>query len=210
VISLAQVWEEIERVIPRKELTAALEQLGELVPDDDGDEDAEWRTELIKRYGSVTGFLGLLAQIQLGAVLEQLHRGLRRREIYAVGADGWGDPRARLLDGEQWENAQPKVLKALDLPSDPDLQLRALSITLDDAYRQVGVELAANDTAVVEKGKLGLERLGPARDPPELEIVRGDVARMMPRVDLPGSCWRSSPGPVPLTASAHAAQGPRS
>jgi hypothetical protein len=184
VISLAQVWEEIERVIPRKELTAALEQLGELVPDDDGDEDAEWRTELIKRYGSVTGFLGLLAQIQLGAVLEQLHRGLRRREIYAVGADGWGDPRARLLDGEQWENAQPKVLKALDLPSDPDLQLRALSITLDDAYRQVAGELSRN-AGVVEKGRLRLERLGPAPDPPELEIVRGEIARMMPRVDFP-------------------------
>jgi hypothetical protein len=67
VISLAQAWEEIERVIPREELTAAVEQLGELVPDDDGD-DAEWRQELVKRYGSVTGFLGLLAQIQLGAV----------------------------------------------------------------------------------------------------------------------------------------------
>jgi hypothetical protein len=26
--------------------------------------------------------------------LEQLHRGLRRREIYAVDADRWGDPRA--------------------------------------------------------------------------------------------------------------------
>ena len=244
VISLAQAWEEIERVIPREELTAALEQLGELVPDDDGDDDAEWRQELIKRYGSVTGFLGLLAQIQLGAVdgrqpvlaavhrlpglvgrrrvladeldqtlvtgswrrlvlanpelpaeladhrayvfcvLEQLHRGLRRREIYAVGADRWGDPRARLLDGERWENAQPKVLKALDLPSDPDEQLRALSITLDDAYREVAGELSRN-AGVVEKGKLRLERLGPAPDPPELEIVRGEIARMMPRVDFP-------------------------
>jgi hypothetical protein len=38
------------------------------VPDEDGDDDAEWRAELIKRYGSITGFLGLLAQIQLGAV----------------------------------------------------------------------------------------------------------------------------------------------
>jgi hypothetical protein len=38
------------------------------VPDEDGDDDAEWRQELVKRYGSVTGFLGLLAQIQLGAV----------------------------------------------------------------------------------------------------------------------------------------------
>lgn len=73
----------------------------------------------------------------------------------------------------------------MTFPSDPDLQLRALSITLDDAYRQVGVKLEGNDAAVVEKGKLGLERLGPAPDPPELEIVRGDVARIMPRVDFP-------------------------
>jgi hypothetical protein len=36
-------------------------------------------------------------------VLEELHRGLRRREIYAERADRcWGDPRARLLDGERW------------------------------------------------------------------------------------------------------------
>ena len=68
MVSLAQAWEEIERVIPREELTAAVEQLGELVPDDDGDDDAERRRELVKRYGSVTGSLGLLAQVQLGAV----------------------------------------------------------------------------------------------------------------------------------------------
>jgi Tn3 transposase DDE domain len=117
-------------------------------------------------------------------VLEQLYRGLRRREIYAVGTDRWGDPRARLLDGERWETARPKVLKALDLPPDPDVQLRALSGTLDDPHRQVAVELSRN-AGVVEKGKLRLERLGPAPDPPELEIVRGEIAQMMPRVDFP-------------------------
>jgi hypothetical protein len=75
-------------------------------------------------------------------VLEALHRGLRRREIYAVGADRWGDPRARLLDGERWESARPRVLEALGLPAEPDAHLQALSVTLDDAYRQVAAELA--------------------------------------------------------------------
>ena len=51
------------------------------------------------------------------------------------------------------ESAQRRVLKALDLPSDPDAQLRALSITLDDAYRQVAGDLTGN-ASVVEKGKL--------------------------------------------------------
>ena len=177
-VSLAQAWARIERTVSRGELTVALEELDKLIPDDgDGDNDAEWRAELIKRYGTVTGFLGLLARLELGAVeartpvlaavrslpalvhrkkvfsneldatlitgswrrlvfanpelpagvadhraytfcvLEQLHRGLRHREIYACGGDRWGDPRARLLDGERWESAKPRVLKALDLPA---------------------------------------------------------------------------------------------
>ena len=214
-VSLAHAWDQIERVIPRSELTVALEQLDKLIPGpDDGDNDAEWRAELVKRYGSVTGFLGLLARLELGAVdarasllaavkslpalvgrrrvapeeldgtlvmgswrrlvfanpelpagvadhrayifcvLEALHRGLRRREVYADGADRWGDPRARLLDGERWESAKPRVLKALDLPAEPDAHLEALSITLDDAYRQVASELAAaNGQAVIEEGR---------------------------------------------------------
>ena len=69
-------------------------------------------------------------------------------------------------------------------PSDPDVQLRTLSLTLDDAYRQVAGELSRN-TGVVEKGKLRLERLGPAPEPPQLEMVRGEIARMIPRVDFP-------------------------
>jgi hypothetical protein len=246
-LSLSEAWDQIEQVIPRSELTVALEQLEKLLPDqDDGDDDAEWRAELVKRYGSVTGFLGLLAQLELGAVdvrapvldavrrlpeligrrrvsaeeldrtlasgswqrlvfsnpglpagvadhrayvfcvLEALHRGLRRREIYAVGADRWGDPHARLLDGERWENARPRVLEALDLPAEPDPHLQALSITLDDAYRQVAAELAeGNGQAVIENGRIRLERLGPAPETPGLAHERGEMTRMMPRVDLP-------------------------
>lgn len=68
-VSLAQAWDEIERVIARGELRVALDQLEQLAPDrDDGDPDAEWRAELVKRYGSVTGFLGLLARLELGAI----------------------------------------------------------------------------------------------------------------------------------------------
>ena len=34
-------------------------------------------------------------------------------------------------------------------------------------------------------GELRLERLGPAPNPPELEVGRGEIVRMMPRVDFP-------------------------
>ena len=86
-------------------------------------------------------------------VLEALHRGLRRREIYACRGDRWGDPRARLLDGERWESAKPRVLKALDLAAEPEAHLEALAVTLDDADRQVASGIAAaNGRAVIEDG----------------------------------------------------------
>ena len=40
MVSLAQAWEEIEQVIPREKLTAAVQQLNELVPDDECNDDA--------------------------------------------------------------------------------------------------------------------------------------------------------------------------
>ena len=38
------------------------------MPEEDGDDVAEWRAELVKRYGSVIGFLDSLARLQFGAV----------------------------------------------------------------------------------------------------------------------------------------------
>ena len=61
-------------------------------------------------------------------VLEQLHRGLRRREIYAVGATG-GVTRAHgCSTASGGRSAKPRVLKALDLPAEPDVHLQALSV----------------------------------------------------------------------------------
>lgn len=63
---------------------------------------------------------------------------------------------------------------------------RAYVVTLDDAYRQVAAELArGNGQAVIENGQIHLERLGPAPETPGLQQERGEMARMMPRVDLP-------------------------
>lgn len=46
-------------------------------------------------------------------ILEALHSALRRREVYAVGADKWGNPRARLIEERLWVRERPTVLTAL-------------------------------------------------------------------------------------------------
>lgn len=62
-VSVEELWGEIERVVPRGQLAAAVLTVGEFVPDEDADDDAEWRAELVKRYASVRGFIGLLVEI---------------------------------------------------------------------------------------------------------------------------------------------------
>ncbi|MGW4965620.1 hypothetical protein ACWEPL_51080 [Nonomuraea sp. NPDC004186] len=48
-------------------------------------------------------------------VLEQLYRALGRRDVFATPSARWSDPRARLLDGPQWEAVQADVLHGLSL-----------------------------------------------------------------------------------------------
>ena len=66
-------------------------------------------------------------------VLEALHSALRRRDVYAVGADKWGNPRARLIDERLWARERPTVLTALGLDADPREHLRELAGLVDDA-----------------------------------------------------------------------------
>lgn len=48
-------------------------------------------------------------------MLEQLHKALGRRDVFASPSNRWADPRARLLDGAQWEAVQADVLHGLSL-----------------------------------------------------------------------------------------------
>lgn len=49
------------------------------------------------------------------AVAEGLHQALRRRDVFVLGTGRWGDPRAKLLDEQEWAAAAPTVLEALQL-----------------------------------------------------------------------------------------------
>nr|WP_234003938.1 Tn3 family transposase [Nocardiopsis sp. SBT366] len=243
-VNLAQVWERIERVVPRGELAAALLALEELLPAPGSDDDEAWRAELVNRYASVRGFLPMLCEvIDFGAtvegtavleamralpeligrkkirarevdtdlitgswhrlvfpedpdvvhkaayvfcVLEQFHRHLKRRDIFAPASARWADPRAKLLSGSAWEQAKPQALAALGLPECPDELLAEHARLLDATYRQVGGRMRVNDAVTVdERGRVHLRNLTAIKDPPSLVDLRKRVVRMLPRVDLP-------------------------
>lgn len=248
-VSLAQVWAEIENVVPRTELTEALSAVVELAGPPDSDADEAWRAELVKRFATVRPFLPLLCevirfdaapdgqrvlaalrdlprlwgggrnkvaraeideQLLVGSwrrlvlhtpglepgcvdwraytfcVLEQFHRCLRRRDIFAVNSSKWGDPRAKLLAGSAWNAAKPVVLSSLGLPPDPDEHLDEHAELLDATFREVTARLPDN-TAVRfdEHGRLHLAALPAEAEPSSLENLRVLTNRMLPRVDLP-------------------------
>ncbi|WP_159038147.1 hypothetical protein [Streptomyces sp. WM6386] len=69
MVSVLDAWSTIGQVVPRKQLAAALATIAVAVPDGDGDDEAEWWTELVVRYGTGRSFTRLLVEvIDFGAV----------------------------------------------------------------------------------------------------------------------------------------------
>jgi Tn3 transposase DDE domain len=67
-ISLEQVWESIDAIVPRRELKTAVAAVTEMVPPPEADDDGPVRALLAERIATVSGFLKTLTTvIELGA-----------------------------------------------------------------------------------------------------------------------------------------------
>ncbi|WP_280486413.1 Tn3 family transposase [Nocardia cyriacigeorgica] len=119
-------------------------------------------------------------------VLEQFHRHLRYRNIFAEDSSKWRDPRTHLLSGMAWETARDTGMNALGLPDNPRPMLGELAASVDAAYRELAARLGDDTPASVdEDGKLHVAALSAVPDPPSLTDLRRRGAAMIPRVDLP-------------------------
>ena len=126
-------------------------------------------------------------------VLEQLHRALRVRDVYATPSQRWGDPRAQLLDGPAWDAVRPQILDGLALTAPVRAHLRDLVAVLDAAWRQMNDRLVqAGDRARARvvpgddgRMRLTVEHLDALEIPASLTWLREHTAAMLPRIDLP-------------------------
>ncbi len=124
-------------------------------------------------------------------VLEALCGALRRREVYAPGGRRWSDPRARLLSGDTWESQRTSVCRGLGLTADAASTLEALARELDEAYFAVADGLEHNPSLKVGpvEGKRGdravLEEDEALEEPESLALLRAEVQKRLPKVDLP-------------------------
>jgi hypothetical protein len=67
-LRVEDLWREIDAVVPREELRAALQTVSEIVPHVDEDDEGETRARLAERIRLVSGFLRELCEvIEFGA-----------------------------------------------------------------------------------------------------------------------------------------------
>ncbi|GGV57568.1 transposase [Streptomyces spectabilis] len=118
-------------------------------------------------------------------VLENLHTALKRRDVYAKGADTWGDPRGRLLSGADWQVNRPRVLTALELSGSAGGHLGELEVLLDEMYAHVADNLPGNAAVDIVDGKIRLDRLEAEEEPAGYKMVHDAVQAMLPKVDYP-------------------------
>jgi TnpA family transposase len=122
-------------------------------------------------------------------VLDRLHTALRRRDVFVAPSWRYGDPRAGLLTGAEWEAARPIVCRSLALTTDPQPMFAALAQELDQTYRLVAARLPQNPAVrfetVAGKDELILSTLDKLDEPSSLIALREAVKTRLPRVDLP-------------------------
>lgn len=119
-------------------------------------------------------------------VLEQFHRHLTRRNIFAANSTRWAHPRAQLLSGRDWQAAKGPALNALQLPENPAPLLTAEAGELDEAWRLTAAAITEQgEIAVDGDGRLHAAKLDAVPDPPSLTDLRARLEAMLPRVDLP-------------------------
>ncbi len=121
--------------------------------------------------------------------LERFQDSLSRRDVFVVRSDRWGDTRAKLLQGADWETARPHVCHTLELQRAPEGELQALAQQLDLALRRTAANLPTNTAVRIEpvdgRDRLVLTGLDRLEEPPSLAALRAQVAALLPQVDLP-------------------------
>ena len=126
-------------------------------------------------------------------VLEQLHRALGRRDVFAQPSQRWADPRAQLLSGAEWAAVREDALAGLSLTDPAPVHLARQVIALDAAWRLTAARLGeAGDNARVRvdtvadgRARLRVDHLDALGEPDSLVRLRKITQAMLPRVDLP-------------------------
>ena len=121
-------------------------------------------------------------------VMDRLQDALRRRDVYVEDSDRWGDPRAKLLHGNEWNANRVQVCRSLGHPTNSDEALDGLTKQLDATFRKTTGRFDKNNAVRIEhqndKPSLTITNLDRLEEPASLIALREQVSALLPRIDL--------------------------
>ena len=122
-------------------------------------------------------------------VMERLQESLRRHDVFVSPSERWGDPRAKLLQGEAWKAVRTQVCRTLGRQATPESELASFQQRLHEAYLRTAANLPTNTPVRIDRRAgqdtlviTGLDRL---EEPISLQHLREQVTARLPLVDLP-------------------------
>jgi Tn3 transposase DDE domain len=122
-------------------------------------------------------------------VVERLHEGLRRHDVFVEPSDHWGDPRAKLLRPAQWEGIRAQICQTLGRETEASRALENLGQQLEEAYQRTAANVPTNTALQIEQRDgadvPNLERLERLEEPESLRSLKEYVGRRLPPVNLP-------------------------
>ena len=120
-------------------------------------------------------------------LLERLQDALRRRGIWLESSDRWGDPRAKLLQSEEWQAQRIPVCRALGHPTDGHTCATA-GRQWDESWKAVASHFEGNaEVHIRNDGKypsLTVSSLEKLEESPSLLRLNRRVRQLLPTVDL--------------------------
>ena len=120
--------------------------------------------------------------------LDKLQDALRRRDVYVENSDRWGDPRAKLLRGADWQANRVQVCRSLGHPLQAQDAIANLTGHLHETYQRVAASFEGNDAIRLDltgpHPALTITPLDKLDEPPSLTWLGGLVAGLLPKIDL--------------------------
>ena len=117
--------------------------------------------------------------------IERMNEALKRHDIYVDKSERYCDPRAQLLQGDEWESVKPHVLRTIDWSSSAIEALQPLTNELDRTYKNTARRWDINTAVRLENDRLVLSPLDKLEEPKSLKKLRKQVQSLLPHIDLP-------------------------
>ena len=118
------------------------------------------------------------------SILVQLQEKIIAGEVFVIGAEVYGDDRAKLVDDQTFQSEIQAYMRHIDLPSDPDDLVQKLSNGLSHWVNLVDYQYPESDAFTLNHQGLVLRKPSTKKPPKSAEKLKSLIAKRMHRINI--------------------------